>query len=1110
MTQINDLSERKKANSLESSYVVKAPAGSGKTTMLVSRLIRALANVNEPEEVLAITFTRKAAEEMRKRVLALLSSKDSAKSIDPELPEIVNKIRMKDLEKGWNLNSDPARLSIMTIDSFCSGLLKRASSFSESLYYPTVEEDYKSLYTLAARRALSEISSEEHKAFLGRVLSKYDSDWSRVERHLAEMLEQRDTFFMEVGVGLDLNQMGQRFSDLLTSRLLSCDKLFSPSQKQDILTLYNFSETHLNPKNPKLMRIFPEAESASLEKWHQIFERLIFTKTNALRKNLNASNGFPSGLSETKPMKKLWRETINEIADSPSAIQTLMQIVALPKSDNIHNELSDLKDIFELVKLASAHLHLIFSQRQATDFTQQTLDALSALGGLEEPSDLTLRLDYTLKHILVDEFQDTSPVQLELLRKLVSGWVQGDGRSLFLVGDPMQSIYRFRKADMDLFNQLFQLGRIESVPLERLTLVNNFRSQRSLVDSINQLFPPALEAVGSSAEFFVPQNTVRIEDYGRPLTFHNISPDDRLAEANYIAELIISIHGEESVLKSEERSTICILGRSRRHLEEIAQTLKKRKIEFTSVELSSLADIPVIQDLMIVSRILLHPADKVAWLAFLRAPWAGLTLEVLSKLSTVPVLRDFLLHSDAVVRLTREDSERMAWIQDILHKSYQALKTHSLLDSLKMTWNAIGGGSLYRDANSREATRQFFRLIHELEKEDGLITYQKISRLLEKSYPDNHQNVQGSLNIMTIHKAKGLEFDIVIIPSTHRTVKSEPQSLLYWEDFHVDSSSRGPIVAPYQNNTLTSLYSYLRSLELQKIREEVVRLLYVALTRARKKVHLLGKLYDSEEDLEKRQFAKPPKGSFLEFIYEKIPQELIQYSSKDSLVEPHDNRGVCLKRMEFPQVNIDTDPFGGSAMRNKISLDALEFEWAGITARQIGIVAHYIFQSLDDLIKHHSTREIIDRSLKYARARFRSMGVSVGNMNLALQRTETGLNNILSGERGQWLFNTSHCLVQRELELFPGGGFGDKKIIIDRTFVDAVGIRWIVDYKTGYHDGSDVDGFIESETLRHKPQLDYYASVLSLEEHREIRLGLYFPLLDRWKEWPYDQRSSLN
>ena len=131
------------------------------------------------------------------------------------------------------------------------------------------------------------------------------------------------------------------------------------------------------------------------------------------------------------------------------------------------------------------------------------------------------------------------------------------------------------------------------------------------------------------------------------------------------------------------------------------------------------------------------------------------------------------------------------------------------------------------------------------------------------------------------------------------------------------------------------------------------------------------------------------------------------------------------------------------------------------------------------------------------------MGVSVRGMAEALRRTEVGLQNILYSERGRWLFSGSHSQVQNELELFPGGGFSDKKIIIDRTFVDQNGLRWIIDYKTGYHDGSDIDSFLQSETLRHKPQLDYYAEVLSLEELREIRLGLYFPLLDSWKEWPY-------
>ena len=137
------------------------------------------------------------------------------------------------------------------------------------------------------------------------------------------------------------------------------------------MTLYNFSETHLNPKI-QTEGIF-QAESA-LENGIEFSERL-FLQNKRLKKKFECFKWVSFGLSETQSMKKLLRETISEIAESPSAIQALMQIVALPKSDNIHNELSDLKDIFELVKLASAHLHLIFSQRQATDFTQQTLDA---------------------------------------------------------------------------------------------------------------------------------------------------------------------------------------------------------------------------------------------------------------------------------------------------------------------------------------------------------------------------------------------------------------------------------------------------------------------------------------------------------------------------------------------------------------------------------------------------------------------------------------------------------------------------------------------------------------------------------------------------------------
>ena len=103
------------------------------------------------------------------------------------------------------------------------------------------------------------------------------------------------------------------------------------------------------------------------------------------------------------------------------------------------------------------------------------------------PTDLALRLDYQVRHLLVDEFQDTSPTQMTLLARLTAGWEPGDGRTLFCVGDPMQSIYRFRKADVGLFLAAAADG-IGDIPLERLALCRNNRSCPPVIDWINDVF----------------------------------------------------------------------------------------------------------------------------------------------------------------------------------------------------------------------------------------------------------------------------------------------------------------------------------------------------------------------------------------------------------------------------------------------------------------------------------------------------------------------------------------------------------------------------------------------------------------------------------------------
>src|SRR6185369_11151885 len=115
--------------------------------------------------------------------------------------------------------------------------------------------------------------------------------------------------------------------------------------------------------------------------------------------------------------------------------------------------------ILELLPRAAAHLKLVFAERGETDFTEVAQGAVRALGTAESPTDLLLALDTRIRHILVDEFQDTSYSQWELLEKLTSGWEKGDGRTLFLVGDPMQSIYRFREANVALFLRAWESAR---------------------------------------------------------------------------------------------------------------------------------------------------------------------------------------------------------------------------------------------------------------------------------------------------------------------------------------------------------------------------------------------------------------------------------------------------------------------------------------------------------------------------------------------------------------------------------------------------------------------------------------------------------------------------
>ena len=188
--------------------------------------------------------------------------------------------------------------------------------------------------------------------------------------------------------------------------------------------------------------------------------------------------------------------------------------------------------------ILAAQLSLVFRQHGMVDFSEISQQALRALGEDDAPTDLALALDYRIQHLLVDEFQDTSQSQYRLLERLTTSWQVDDGRSLFLVGDPMQSIYRFRAAEVGLFLKAQQQG-IGEIPLESLQLSANFRSQAGIVEWVNHTFDsifPANADISLGAVPYYPSHAINPANTQQAVSLH--AHHDNQSQALKIIELI--------------------------------------------------------------------------------------------------------------------------------------------------------------------------------------------------------------------------------------------------------------------------------------------------------------------------------------------------------------------------------------------------------------------------------------------------------------------------------------------------------------------------------------------------------------------------------------------
>ena len=1095
---VSDAAARSAALDVSRSFVVQAPAGSGKTTLLTQRLLRLLTTVRQPEQVLAITFTRKAAEEMRARIIAALDLASEPLPDDPfraTTHAYASAVLAHDRALGWDLRAQPARLRIMTIDALCQNIVRQAPISARLPSAQRVEENAAQLYREAARETVAGIADGAvWSASLAHLLAHFDNDWDKLESLLAAMLARRDQWLRVLYRGAEFAALEAGFARVVATDLRHVrDAVVTANVDVNVLlALADGAARQLAAVDDGDREIvalagvttLPGTALSDIPLW-QGLARLLLTKGGEWRRTLTKNQGFPAGAAHAAAKQDMLG-MIARLRDVVRLDLALTRVMELPLRMFGDGESAVVSALIEALKLAVALFDVQGRRAGRVDFTSFALAAEGALGAPEEPTDLALQFDYRLQHLLVDEVQDTSLTQYQLIAALTAGWSHGDGRSLFLVGDPMQSIYRFRQADVRLFTALLRGVPLGNLVLERLELAVNFRAQAALVEWINDVMPVACASVPAFDVPFVMQAAIKP---ALPVvwTVYAAADNDRVREAAQVVALV------ERLRAAAPAASIAILVRSRSHLGRVTADLVARGHAIAAREIEALAELPCIADLLALTRAVLHEADGVAWLAVLRAPWCGVTLATLHRLTARPgTVLEALEDQQCCAALSVDEQARLARTAAVLRAALTALGREPLAAVVERCWVALGGPALLDDEARCADVRAYLDLLEGLDQDGMPLGIERIAQQLSGRYSSPPPAADSRLQVMTIHRAKGLEFDYVIVPGCGRKPQSDQRPLLAWREHHDADRTLALLLAPSPAKGDSPWFKYLCNRDKEDVAAEAVRLLYVALTRAKCEVHLLGHVTQKDDAP-----LRAAKGSFFAMLW-----PAIEPAASATLLPPAPpvvnsetrSSGPMLRRADpatLPQQAFQV-PLLGSEM-------PLEFDWAGTTAKHIGTVAHRLLQ---DLALDNASRTWTPVWDGFSRGQLRALGVARDELEAASVEIARAVQATLDSTRGRWLFAAEQTEVETELRLAVVEHGIATRVIIDRTFVDARGRRWIVDFKTGSHRGGARETYLDSELTRYRPQLERYGRIMASLDARPVMLGLYFPLLDGWREWP--------
>ena len=965
-----------------------------------------------------------------------------------------------------------------------------------------IEENSKDLYRETAHHVLALVEENSDAGRAARsILKRLDNSKSRFLDRIVQLLNKRDqwmiSFFENADEYRSREDQERILSELVESILKECHDGIPASLKDKLLPLLRYSGNNIAATNPdhglaclETLDKFPGPAIDQLPVWKAMVSSLLTDKDEP-RKTLNKNFGFPPGKDETiVDMKNRMQDILDQLREQTDLVELLAVVKTLPNPRLDNDEWGFLESMFDLLPQINETLRKVFVERGKIDFAEIALSSKKALGQEMAPSDLLLKLDSKLHHILVDEFQDTSFKQIALLQLLTEGWEPGKGNTLFLVGDPMQSIYRFRDAEVGLFVRAKEKG-LGHIPLKKLQLLANFRSQKHIVDWVNRCFSEILPAVDDpdrGAIAYTECSAVLKESLHPGVVLSPVADSHSDEEARRVVATIRDIRN------NHPESSIALLVRARTHLLQIVPHLQEAGIQFRAEEIDPLTSRPAILDLLALMRALISPMDRVSWLSILRAPWCGLSLEDLHRLCRLnkhsPVWT-LLQEAERFDGLSQEGQQRAQRFIHILKPVLEAFPAVNFRHLLEGCWIHLGGPACV-DETTRKDIQVFFDKVTDVLDGGEFDHLHNFESILANLFANPSTGEDHAVQIMTIHKAKGLEFDFVLLPGLGKKSKADDKSLINWIT-HGDNLLFAPL--PPAGDKDSEVYQFLKRLDKDRTLYETRRLLYVAATRTKMQLHLFGHTQMTQAGI------APQSTSMLSHLWGFIADDW-QAALANIEAQPEKNPAPEMEAQYLKRLPLDFEtPRALADIETEAALDinleekeGVPFDWAGSEARFLGKVLHRYFETIVKEGLDCWDIQRVDQIRDSLKAALLAEGMPLLKLESNIEKGMLAIRNILEHDEGRWILQ-DHQENKAEYALtnFKDKIFKDK--IIDRTFVDEQGVRWIIDYKTGEHEGGNLKKFFNDEIDRHRDQLESYEQLIRLQgETRKIKKALYYPL----------------